>query len=206
MGGSRELGPWIPMSSSLYCCPRKAGGLELLLPGANYIPPIPRAPTHALLGEKRKKKMRKGSWGTETDPKMTALLRSTRMTKAQTSASSFDSEHRAGTEQGAVGPGDQKGEGLKRCRPGAEGLQGSVCCLPSMFQYTSRVLAPKVLPRERFACLAINIRMSNLTYTHHLPCFKECVLSASQMIIYLFLDTSFMQSVLLLTLLTPGGI
>lgn len=82
------------------------------------IPPIPRAPTHALLREKRKKKMRKGSWGTETDPKTTALLRSTRMTKAQTSVSSFDSEHRAGTEQGAADPGDQKGEGLKRCRQG----------------------------------------------------------------------------------------
>lgn len=115
---AEPLDPGYPCPPHCTAVPEKHAGWSCFSLDANYIPPIPRAPTHALLREKRKKKMRKGSWGTETDPKTTALLRSTRMTKAPTSVSSFDSEHRARTEQGAADPGDQEGEGLKRCRQG----------------------------------------------------------------------------------------
>lgn len=80
--GSREsLVPGYPYPPHHNAVPDKQAGWSCFSLGANYIPRIPCAPTHALLGEKRKKKMRIGSWGTETDPKTVASLRATGMTR-----------------------------------------------------------------------------------------------------------------------------
>lgn len=59
-----KLGPWIPMSSSSQCCPRKstqAGAASPWVLIISLTSPV-HAPTHGLLREKRKKKMRTGSW------------------------------------------------------------------------------------------------------------------------------------------------
>lgn len=99
--------PGYPYPPHHNAVPDKQAGWSCFSLGANYIPRIPCAPTHALLGEKRKKKMRIGSWGTETDPKTVASLRATGMTRqAQTPVSSFDIEHWVGSEQGTTDAGD----------------------------------------------------------------------------------------------------
>lgn len=160
------------MSSSPYRCPRKNAGWSCFSLDANYIPPIPCAPTHALLGEKRKK-MRKGSWGAEMDPKMTALLRSTRMTRHRLQCPRLSTGLGQSKQQQAQETKGRRPERYRQGTPVSPGRQLRDCRLLAALRHTSRVLAPKALPREHFTCLSINIRMSNslhLIYAQHLPC------------------------------------
>lgn len=161
---------------------KKHTGWSCFSLGANYIPRIPYAPTHALLGEKRKRKMRTGSWGTDTDPKTVASLRGTGTTRHRlwclhltlSTGLSQNKETKSVKVRRHAGrrlPSPQdRSWGTGESQPAASCPQ---------FGPHSRVLALEALPGQHFACLSINISMSHslhLTYTQHSAFARRCVL------------------------------